>query len=126
MRFSYTSAYRPPAPIVEIQLGAPDGVLRAGTLQAIVDTGADMCLVPFQYIEPLDLQIDDRKFLRSQWGERRPVDIYVLDIGIGDLRLGAIEVIADDIGDEIILGRNLLNQWTMILNGSRQFLEIVE
>ncbi|MBI5349366.1 MAG: hypothetical protein HZB77_08650 [Chloroflexi bacterium] len=66
------------------------------------------------------------RFLRSQWGERRPVDIYVLDIGIGDLRLAAIEVIADDIGDEIILGRNLLNQWTMTLNGAKQFLEIVE
>ena len=31
-----------------------------------------------------------------------------------------------DISDEIILGRNLLNQWTMILNGAKQFLEIVE
>ena len=126
MKFSYTYAYHPPAPIVEIRLGAPEGALRIGPLQAFVATGADMCLVPFQYIEPLELQIDDRKFLRSQWGERRPVDIYVLDIGIGDLRLATIEVIADDISDEIILGRNLLNQWTMILNGSKQFLEIVE
>ena len=125
MKFSYTSAYHPPLPSSKYGW-VRQREIKNWASQAFVDTGADMCLVPFQYIEPLELQIDDRKFLRSQWGERRPVDIYVLDIGIGDLRLATIEVIADDISDEIILGRNLLNQWTMILNGSKQFLEIVE
>jgi hypothetical protein len=37
--------------------------------------------------EPLGVQIDNRKVLRSPWGERQVVDVYLLDVEIGDLRL---------------------------------------
>ncbi|HET7089983.1 MAG TPA: retroviral-like aspartic protease family protein [Anaerolineae bacterium] len=125
MRFSYDTNYFPPAPSVEISLGIPNESLAVGPLRAVVDTGADVLLVPLRYIGPLGAQIDNRKTLRSQWGEPRKVDVYVLDVGIGDLRFPVIEVIADEVGDEIVLGRNVLNKLTLTLHGPLQVLEIL-
>jgi predicted aspartyl protease len=126
MKFSYDSNYFPPAPSVEIRLGVPDEALIIGPLPALVDTGADATIVPTHYLESLSLQVDNRKYLRSQWGERRLVDTYWLDIGIEGIRLPAIEVVADELGQEIILGRNLLNKLIITLNGPNHLLEIVE
>jgi hypothetical protein len=68
----------------------------------------------------LPLVIDDRRFMRSQWGERRTVDIYRLDLGIGEFRLPAVQIIGDDQGDEVILGRNVLNMLRIYLDGPKQ------
>ena len=85
-----------------------------------------MSLIPIAYIKPLQTQIDDHRYLRSQWGENRMVAIYSLDIGIKSIKFPAIEVIGDTLGDEIILGRNLLNKLVMILNGPTQKVNISE
>ena len=124
MRFLYDSHYLPPAPSVEIWLGAPGESLTSGLHQALVDTGADMSLIPAKHIRPLQAVPDDYRYLRSQWGERKRVAIYSLDIGIGNLRLPSVEVVADEYGDEIILGRNLLNKLRMTLDGPNRALEI--
>lgn len=125
MKFAFDNAYYPPAPSVEVELGAPDEAFRAGPLKALVDTGADATIIPFEIIQPLGLQIDDRKILRSQWGENRRVDIYLMDVGIGGMRFPLVEIIADEQGDEVILGRNILNKLILKLNGHRHLLEIL-
>jgi predicted aspartyl protease len=125
MKFPYDTDYFPPAPSVEISLGALDEPFVVGPLQALVDTGADASIVPIQYIRSLRVQVDNRKYLRSQWGERRLVDTYLLDVGIGGLRLPLVEIVANEWGEEIILGRNVLNKLTVILDGPKQVLEIL-
>ena len=112
MKFSYNTNYYPPAPNLEIRLGLPDESLKVGPLPALVDTGADFTIVPVEIIEPLEVQIDDRK--------------YLLNVGVEDLRLPLVEIIADELGDEVILGRNVINKLIMILNGREQTLEILE
>jgi hypothetical protein len=71
MIFAYSSGYFPPAPIIDISLGAPAQELALGPITAFVDTGADITLIPARYINQLALPVDDHRFLRSQWGERR-------------------------------------------------------
>ena len=93
-------------------------------LSALVDTGADVTIVPTRFIEPLDLQADNRKILRSPWGERRPVNVYLLDVGIGAIRLPLMEIVADDRDNEVIMGRNVLNRLRLVLDGPRQLLEL--
>lgn len=124
MKFAYDDNYYPPAPMVEITLGPPGEPLVVGPLRAFVDSGADATIVPYHYCQPLGLQVDDRKYLRSPWGERRVVDIYYLDIGIGTVRLPFIEVVADAEGDEVILGRSVLNKLRVLLDGPAQRIEI--
>lgn len=124
MKFSYNHHYFPPAPSVQIRLSEPGGPFIVGPLEAIVDTGADASIVPIEHLEPLSMAVNDRKALRSQWGERRMVETYLLDLGIGDLKLPLIEVVADELGAEIILGRNALNKLIVTLHGPKRIVEI--
>ncbi len=124
MKTRYDSGYAPPAPCLGIRLAAPDEPFRSQELKVLVDTGADATIVPAQYVEPLGVQIDNRKLLRSPWGGRQAVDVYLLDIEIGGQRLPMIEIVADEQGEEAILGRNVLNRLFMVLNGPKLMLEI--
>ena len=124
MIIPYDSGYVPSAPRLDIRVGVPDESFMEPPLKALVDTGADVTIVPARFIEPLGLQIDNRKALRSPWGERRLVNIYLLDVGVGDLRLPLIEIVADDRGNEVILGRNVLNRLVIVLDGPKQTLQI--
>ena len=124
MSIPYDYSYVPPAPRLTIRLAAPDAAFSETGLTALVDTGADVTIVPSRLIEPLDVQADNRKILRSPWGERRPVNVYLLDVGISDIRLPLMEVVADDRGNEVILGRNVLNRFRLVLDGLRQPLEL--
>lgn len=120
----YSTDYFPAAPTIEVNLSLPYEAFRNGPLLAFVDTGADVTIVPTRYLVELDAPIDNHKYARSQWGERRMVDIYVLDIGIGDSRILSVETIGDASGEEIVLGRDVLNKLILTLNGPNQFLEL--
>lgn len=116
MYFPFNQDYQPPAPFVTIQLAVPGTNEVTDLLPAFVDTGADGTIVPANYIMPLQLPVDDRKYLRSQWGERRVVDIYWMEVRIGDIKFPFVEIVADDLGDEIVLGRNILNHLILTFN----------
>jgi predicted aspartyl protease len=124
VKFKYDRSYRPPAPVITIQLAVPGEPFSVGPLSAFVDTGADGTIVPLRYLSPLGLTVDNRKYLRSQWGERRVVDICVLEVGIADVRLPLTEIVADQLGNEVIVGRNLLNHLVLTLNGPEQVVRI--
>ncbi len=124
MKFPYDTTYFPPAPTIEIRLAAPEASFPVGPLRAFVDSGADVSIVPIHFIDPLGLQVDNRKFLRSAWGERRQVDVYLLDVIIGNMKFPLIEIIADEHGDQAILGRNILNKLAILLDGPHSILEL--
>ena len=126
MNSPYDSSYVPPAPSIDIWLSGPGETFSVGPLRALVDTGADACVVPFAHLAPLRLPLASQRYLRGYAGDRRTVDVYLLDVGIGRLRLPGIETLADELGDEMIVGRNVLNKLTMILDGPRQTLEVRE
>ena len=109
MKFAYDQSYFPTAPHIGIWLGAPEESLSVGPLSAFVDSGADATIIPISYIRPLKLDVADRMRISSPWGDAHTVDIYFVDLGIGDLNLPSIEVVADDNGKEIIVGRYVLD-----------------
>lgn len=125
MKIPYNHDYTPPAPTVEIWLAAPGEALTVGPIEAFIDSGADVTFIPRQQLRPLRVKALRRRTLRSQWGERRPVDVYSVEIGIGDnLRLSWVEAVADDIGSELVLGRSALNKLRVLLDGPRATVEI--
>jgi predicted aspartyl protease len=91
---------------------------------AIVDTGSDGSLVPQSLLDQLGAPIVDSKRIRSHWGDWRQVLMFSVDIGIDDLRLPSIEVVGDEQGSEIILGRNVLNRLRLLLDGPRQEVQV--
>lgn len=118
MNYPYLlTTYYPSIPTLEITLGYPEESLKLGPYVAIIDTGADGSMVPQAMLDELNSSIADEVRIRSHWGEWRYVQTFTVDIGVGALRLPAIEVVGDEEGNEIILGRNLLNKLRLLLDG---------
>jgi predicted aspartyl protease len=126
MKHSYSRKLFPPAPYIEMRLGIPDESLKVGPLSALIDSGADITVVPQHYIRRLGLSIEDHGFLRGEWGERRKVRIYTVDVSIDGIRLPAVEVAADAQIKEVLIGRNILNMLRVLLDGPKQIVEITE
>mgnify|MGYP001179609951 CR=1 FL=1 len=126
MKTAYARSYYPPAPMIEIWLAAPERAFALGPLRAFIDTGADGSLIPAQMLKQLGVDLFDVKRLRSQWGESRSVETYLVDVGVGSLRLPLVEMVSDDASDEVLLGRNLLNLLHLALDGPKQVVEVRE
>jgi hypothetical protein len=117
MKYSYSRAYRPPAPTLEVVFATAAENQRVGPFTGIVDSGADGTLVPLRFLNEIQAPSTSEMFLRSHWGERRPVWLYLVDVQIGSLVLPGIEVVGDEFSDEIILGRDVLNRLKIVLDG---------
>ena len=62
--------------------------------------------------------------LRWLWKERRQVKLYIVRLEIGPLVLRGVHVAGVPTGTEFILGRNVLNQIELTLNGPATTTEI--
>ncbi len=122
--FDYSYDYEPRAPVAMVSLLSATTGLQVGPLQAFIDSGADGTIVPQDYLEEIQAPITRERFLRSQWGERRRVLLYSIDVKIGDMLLYACEVVGDNRSDELILGRDVLNQLRVLLDGLGETVEI--
>ncbi len=124
--YPYSTEYLPAAPVMEIRLGAPGMEPSSGFLKALVDTGADATIVPIARLRQIKAKKIDQATLRSQWGERRAVALYAVALEINQYHFDAIRVVGDEIGDEIILGRNLLNRLRLLLDGPAGMVEVLD
>ncbi len=52
--------------------------------------------------------------------------MFTLDIGIDSPCIPAVEVVGDDRGNEIILGRNVLNKLRLLLDGPAAVTKVLE
>ena len=125
MSQQYLETYFPAMPALEIQLGYPAEALTLGPLVAIVDTGADYSLIPQSFLDEVEAPFSDEARLRSHWGEWRNVSLFTVDIGIEGQRLPAVEVVGDETGQEVILGRNVLNRLKLLLDGPTGQVEVL-
>jgi predicted aspartyl protease len=124
--YPYSSEYVPAAPVVDIRLGAPGMESSSSFLQAFVDTGADATLIPMTYLKQVGTEKVDQADLRSQWGEQRIVTLYAVALEINQYYIDFIQVVGDEIGDEIILGRDVLNRLRLLLDGPAGMLEVLD
>jgi len=124
VKYPYLKNYHPAMPALKIWLGYPTEALTIGPLVAIVDTGADSTLVPQQWLDKIEAPFSDEARLRSHWGEWREVALFTIDLGIETMRLPSVEVVGDDEGTEVILGRNVLQRLKMLLDGPSSQVEI--
>ncbi len=52
--------------------------------------------------------------------------MFTVDIGIDQLCLPAVEVVGDERGNEIILGRNVLNKLRLLLDGPNALTKMLD
>lgn len=123
--YRYSGHYIPPAPIVKMRLGAPGTRPVLELMEALVDTGADATLVPLTILRQIKAQEVDRAFMRSQWGERWPVSLYAVAMDINGHHFDALRVVGDEVGEEVVLGRNVLNYLQLLMDGPAATVEVL-
>lgn len=117
IEFPYDDTYPPPAPVCQVSFSVARTRQSVGPLDAILDTGADGTLVPQRYLEAIGARRIMETGLRSQWGERRVVYLYLVTLHIGEIELPGTYVVGDEQSDEIVLGWNVLNHLKIWLDG---------
>ncbi|WP_456331672.1 retroviral-like aspartic protease family protein [Fervidibacter sacchari] len=123
-RFAYDASYEPPAPVVQILLSNPVDPSQQTQVWGLIDTGADITVVPETMVLSLQLIRQGEIQVGSFDGIFRLHPVFLVDIQIGQLRFDLVEVIAAAT-NELILGRNVLNQLDLHLNGPHLVVEIV-
>ena len=112
--YNYDSRFDPPAPVFPVQVSSP--VSPALTLSAFVDSGSDATVIPRSIIQ--NLRLRRLRYARVQgFGsgvERSPV--FSLLISVERHEPEIIEVIAWD-EDYVLLGRDIINHWQVLLDG---------
>lgn len=126
MKHQYNYDYFPPAPFVDVIFITPAEPLYTEPLPAFIDSGADGTIVPLRYLEEIHAPPTVEMLIRSQWGEKHSVMLYLVDVRVDNLTLPGIEVIGDEISQEVVLGRDVLNRLRLLLDGPRGNVEISE
>ena len=115
MAYQYNSRYEPPAPVISITVHRPGDSTKLVTTDALVDTGADITCLPSTLVTAIG---GEPAGVRTLYGINRvflgEVNSYFLEFEIASITK-LIEVVA--FGDEPILGRNLLNEFVLELDG---------
>jgi predicted aspartyl protease len=119
-RIPYAADHEPPCPVLTLRVAAPPGSAGIG-LVAVVDTGADMTLIPESVARLLGLPVISQIRVAGVTGIAEGADVFAAAIELADKKL-LVEVVA--LGEESIVGRDLLNRFVLRLDGPADLLQI--
>ncbi len=117
MPYPYDAAFAWPFPTLPVIIHQIENEAATSTLPGLIDTGADITIVPAAHLQAIDADATYTTSLRSHWGASHPVSVYLVDLEVAGQRLPAIDVVADNQNDDILLGRNVLNKLILLLDG---------
>jgi len=110
-------------PVVDIYVKPEvneDGI----NLTAIVDSGADNTMIPTSILDQLNVSKTQTAWMTGVSGGRVAVNLYWVFVQFGDFQPIYTEVIGIQNRDEVIIGRDIINQFTVLLNGPGHCIEI--
>ncbi|MBV7336199.1 retroviral-like aspartic protease family protein [Chloroflexi bacterium TSY] len=122
----YNSAYSPAMPVVEVTLENVETGTQGEKLTAIVDSGADGCILPVKYLEAIGSESIRKTQMVGVAGIGVQVEIHLLVLHLGPLTVYGVEAVADKQNGEAIIGHNVLNQLVVTLNGMAGVTEITD
>ena len=114
------SLFDPPAPVVRVVLRKPDAGAAVSDVMLLLDTGADVTLLPHASIQALGVSplADLRYELAGFDGSKSFASAVLIDmVFLNRIFRGQYLVTEDQCG---ILGRDILNHLTLLLDGPRR------
>jgi len=119
-------AYDPAAPVVEIGVSRLGGTESSVAVIALVDSGADASMLPINILQAVDARYTTTKQMRGVVGHPIVVEMYLATLYIGPYVFSGVEVIAAAEGAEAVLGRDVLNDMVVTLNGLANVIEMTQ
>jgi predicted aspartyl protease len=124
VRYSYSQQISPPAPFVHVSLACPETKAEIADLPAQLDTAADRTVIPAELVDRLGLAPLDEIHVGGFGGQILLVRTYRIAVAIRGCQAKLVEVIAHSEEPFILLGRDLLNDRQLFLDGPGLALEI--
>lgn len=118
----YDTTYDPAMPVVEIQVESLEEPGNIIAMVAIVDSGSDTSFLPEKYLKRIGAERVRKARVRDIQNLSMIVDIYMVKIRIGDFEFFGVRVVGDK-QDQVIIGRNILNEVIVTLNGLANIVE---
>lgn len=115
--FTDVASESPAAPYVLVSVGRPDGTTLLADVPAKVDSGADQTILPTRLAGPLNLDVIDRREFEGLGGQKVSLEILRALVTIRDCPPVQVDVASSDGEPYILLGRDVLNDFRIILDG---------
>ena len=126
MSIPYDTRFAPPAPVLRVRLSSPGESPQDEFQAGIADTGSDGTLVPLRILETIEAIGVGEAVLYGVLGETRAVHVYEVDFHVENATLPNALVIGDEHGNEIVIGRNILNNLILLLDGQQNTADLLE
>ena len=114
----------PPAPFVHVRVAAPTSQNAVEQLAAQLDSAADRSVIPWVVVETLRLpQLDELPAL-GFGGHVVSVPTFLVELTVRSCAPIAIEAFASRDEPYVLLGRDILNHFRILLDGPNLVLEM--
>lgn len=121
----YDLDYDPAAPFLPITVDGYVPDFEPVIVSAFVDTGADGTMLPKSLLMAVGAEYADTVVVRGSVDGARRLDRYTVRIRLGSTTIHAISAVAMPSGSEPLIGRDVLNQLVLTLNGPAQSMELL-
>lgn len=125
-QFEYDRSYLPPAPVVTLTVDGYSDEAQPATIQAMVDSGADGTMLPTAVLTQIQASYVDSVRMSGITGTVERRDRYRVRLQIGDIVIKGIDAVAVESETKGLLGRDVLNQLIVTLNGLATELTIAD
>jgi hypothetical protein len=125
-RYRYNTQFEPPAPFVLVRIGRPRHLdADAELLPAQVDTAADLTVVPWTTIAPINLTAVDKYPVLGFGSEPQEYPRFLVELAIHGVAAHiVVPVLASPDEKYVLLGRDVLNRFQISLDGASRLLTI--
>lgn len=121
--YEYDASYIPAMPMVTIHIGKSDSTPSL-VLSALVDSGADVTMIPVALLTHVNAIKRQRVFIRGISGKRTGTSLYTIALQVAHYERNRMNVVGNEETDDIILGRDILNHFVTTLDGLANAVEI--
>jgi len=117
--------FDPPAPVLVVSLTVPYPLSGVHIVRsrALLDSGSDITVVPKWIVQDLHLRYVDEVIASGYDGVTKNTYVYSVKIIFDNLGELITRVLAEGY-EYTLIGRDILNEWSLFLKGQRKIFEI--
>ncbi|MCI0381425.1 MAG: aspartyl protease family protein [Gemmataceae bacterium] len=124
IRYRYVTHLNPPAPFINVSAKCPGTGRSVANLPAQIDTAADKTVLPDRLVQELGLVEDGRMMFQGFAGEVVELPVFLIQLQVHALAPINIRAVIGKHEPHVLLGRDVLNSYRLLLDGPQLALEI--